>query len=374
MSLKGIDLRLLIGKNEPEKAPPELLEALDSVEVTHSDKERSGFRITFRAGRSKEKSKADYILYKNPLLSPCNRVIIAVVFGPVPRVLMDGIITNQQLSSGAEPGSSTLTIIGEDVSLAMDIKELPQQYDGQDDATIASTVIGKYSKFGLVPDIVKPPASNPPDPKVRTPSKNMTDLKYLEKLAKYYGYVFYINPGPIPKMNAAYWGPPKRGGVPQRMLTANMGHESNVSSINFQYNALTPFVFEGTMIDAATNKAVDISEKTSSRPALSGNPALSAQPKVRVKYYGVTKGLDAAQAMAKAKGQVDAASDAVTAEGELDSLRYGDVLLARMTVKLGGAGNNFNGTYYVKSVTHNIKKGEYKQHFTLVREGVGAKS
>jgi hypothetical protein len=26
--------------------------------------------------------------------------------------------------------------------------------------------------------------------------------------------------------------------------------------------------------------------------------------------------------------------------------------------------------YYVKSVTHNLKRGEYKQSFTLVREGL----
>ena len=35
-----------------------------------------------------------------------------------------------------------------------------------------------------------------------------------------------------------------------------------------------------------------------------------------------------------------------------------------------GAGLAFDGLYYVKSVTHTIKRGEYKQSFTLARNGL----
>jgi hypothetical protein len=37
-----------------------------------------------------------------------------------------------------------------------------------------------------------------------------------------------------------------------------------------------------------------------------------------------------------------------------------------------GAGQYYDGNYYVKSVTHNIKRGEYKQNFTLTRGGIGS--
>jgi hypothetical protein len=373
MSKRGIDLRLSLGQNVPVPAPPELMETLDTVEVTHNDSARSGFRITFRAGRSREKAKADFILLKSPLLKPCNRVIIEVVFGATLRILMDGIITNQQVSSSGEPGSSTLTVIGEDVSLAMDMKEKSVQHKSQDDYTIVQSIIGKYHNFGLVADIVKPPVSNKPDPAIRIPSQEGTDLRYLQKLAKPYGYVFYIIPGTQPKYNTAYWGPPKRKGTPQKILTTNMGYDSNVVSINFQYNALTPFAFEGTIIDGATNKPVDINDKASSRQPLSSNPALDSQSCLRIKRYRASKGMDSAQARAQAKGMIEESADAVNADGELDSLKYGDLLQARTIVKLGGAGNNFDGLYYVKSVTHSIKRGEYKQRFSLVREGVGAK-
>ena len=35
-----------------------------------------------------------------------------------------------------------------------------------------------------------------------------------------------------------------------------------------------------------------------------------------------------------------------------------------------GAGLAYDGLYYVKSVTHDIKKGEYKQSFTLSRNAL----
>jgi hypothetical protein len=65
-----------------------------------------------------------------------------------------------------------------------------------------------------------------------------------------------------------------------------------------------------------------------------------------------------------------AASDAITCSGSLDVLRYGHILQARQMVGVRGAGIAYDGMYYVNTVTHNIKRGEYKQNFTLSRDGL----
>jgi hypothetical protein len=46
------------------------------------------------------------------------------------------------------------------------------------------------------------------------------------------------------------------------------------------------------------------------------------------------------------------------------------VLRARQLVGVRGAGPAYDGLYYVKSVTHNIKHGEYKQSFSLTRNAL----
>ena len=63
-------------------------------------------------------------------------------------------------------------------------------------------------------------------------------------------------------------------------------------------------------------------------------------------------------------------SDAISGSGTLDVLRYGHVLRARLLVGVRGAGLAYDGLYYVETVTHNIKRGEYKQNFTLARDGL----
>jgi hypothetical protein len=63
-------------------------------------------------------------------------------------------------------------------------------------------------------------------------------------------------------------------------------------------------------------------------------------------------------------------AEAVSCEGSLDVTRYRGILKARQLVGVRGAGPAFDGLYYVKSVKHKIKRGEYKQDFTLTRNGL----
>ncbi len=372
MNLLGIHLTLLIGPTVAVPAPPLLSEALQSVEVTHSDEGRSGFQITFQAGRGGPLGLLDYPLLSNPLLRPFNRVILIATFNAVPRVLMDGIITNQQLDPGSEPGSATLTVTGEDVSVMMDLEEKSAEHPAQDETIIAAKLIISYAQYGLIPLVIPPLVIDPPIPIERVPVQQATDLQFLKQLAERHGYVFYVTPGPAPFTNVAYWGPPKRLDLPQRALSINLGAESNVASISFSNNALAPTLVAGEVQDRATNQSMPVRTFASTRPPLATQPAwLVNQPNVRTRQFRAS-GLNVMQAFARAQGITDASADAVTAEGELDALRYNGLLQARGIVGLRGAGYSYDGFYYVKRVTHSIRKGEYKQRFSLSRDGVGA--
>jgi hypothetical protein len=370
--IQGIRLTLLIGPTVAVPAPPLLAEALESVEVTHSDQGRSGFQLTFQAGRSGPLDLVDYPLLGNPLLRPFNRVILLVLIGPLPRVLMDGIITHLQLMPGTEPGSATLAVTGEDVSVMMDLEEKSVEHPAQDETIIANKIILTYAQYGLLPMVFPPPAIDPPIPIERVPVQQETDLQYLQSIAARFGYVFYVTPGPAPFTNTAYWGPPVRAGLPQRALSVNLGPDTNVNSIHFRNNALAPTLVSGAVQDRLTNQQVPVQMFASTRTPLSTQPAwLVNQPNVRRRLLRQS-GLNTMQAFARAQGMLDASTDAVIADGELDALRYGDLLQARGLVGLRGAGYTYDGLYYVKSVTHMIRRGSYTQRFTLTREGVGA--
>jgi hypothetical protein len=365
-------LTLLVGPTVAVPAPPVLIDALDKVEVTHTDEGRSGFQITFTAGRGGIIGLMDYPLVSLPLLRPFNRVILILTFNGVPRVLMDGIITDQQLVPSSTPGESTYTITGEDVSVMMDLEEKSAEHPAQPETVIALKLIAAYAKYGLVPVVIPPVVLDVPLPIERTPVQQGTDLAYLTELAQRNGYVFYVSPGPAPYSNTAYWGPPKRVGVPQRALSVNMGPETNVESLNFRTSALQPTLVDGQIRDRSTNQTLPIKTVASTRTPLSTQPAwLVNQPNVRHMQLR-TSGLTAVQAFARAQGITDASTDAVTAEGEMDGVRYGGILRAGGVVGVRGAGLAHDGVYYVKRVSHSVSKETYKQRFTLTRDGSGS--
>jgi hypothetical protein len=373
--LLGVNLTLLIGPGVPLPATPDIAEAVQSVSVTHNDEGRSGFQIVLQVGRAGPTDLLDYRLLLNPLLRPFSRVILVVLFGGMPRVLMDGLITNQQFSPGSNPGTATLTLTGEDVSIAMDMEKKRAEFPAMDEMLIALMIIATYAQYGLIPDVTPPPTVDIPLPIERTPVQQGTDLDQLKSMAQRFGYVFYITPGPLPGMNMAHWGPPQRIGLPQRALTVNQGPEQNVNQISFTYNGLAPTIVKDQVQDRLTNMSFPVMTFASLRlPPLAAMPALPFQlPNVRTSLLEQNTGLSVVEAYSRAQGITDKSVDGVvTAQGELDALRYGGLLEARGIVGLRGAGFTYDGLYYVKSVSHAISKGQYKQRFNLTREGTGA--
>jgi hypothetical protein len=385
MSLLGLNLTLSIGAFVPSPVPAALAQALQSVEVTHTDEGPSGFQLTFYADRSGAFNQ-DYPLLNSTLLQPFNRVLITVTFNGTPLVLMDGLITHQQLTPGNASQPSSLVITGEDLSVLMDMVEVSFEYPLMDDALVVAAVLVKYESFGVLPFIV--PTLNT---FIRTPLEGAwqqmeTDRKYLLKLAANNGYVFYVEPGPVSLTNTAYWGPlHPPGAVPQKALTVNMGPFTNVETINFSYDALAVTGVLGTIQDPDSNLDVPLVIETSSpaRTPLSSNPAISAQRMIKHRLFnsvvqcsqGYQRFINTFEAVATAQSITDqSTANVVTAEGELDVLSYGGLLSAHGLVGVRGAGYSYDGTWYVKSVTHTISNSQYKQRFTLTREGLGSLS
>jgi hypothetical protein len=374
--LFGVNVVLLVGKEIPLPAPELLTRAVDSIEVTNTDEGRDGFQIVFSVGRSTSdpmQNPIDYSLVDSLLLETFNRVIIMVAFGLVPTILIDGIITHKELKPSAEPGQSKLTVKGEDVSIMMDREEESTTHPNQPDPVVIAKIIGSYAKYGLVPTVVPPPSMDIPLEVNRVPAQQKTDLQHIKDLAKIYDYVFYIEPTAVPLVNKAYWGPKEYTSLPQNALTLNMGSFTNVTNINFQYSSLDSTIVTGKVQDPLLNMEIPVVTVGSLRPPLALFPDLLKNiGNAKKKKYRAKGGVNAIQAYGEAQATTDSSTDAVTATGELDGLSYGDVLRARKLVGLRGVGFLHDGYYYVKNVTHRISKGEYKQSFTISREGLGS--
>ncbi|HKP73487.1 MAG TPA: hypothetical protein VJT82_11150 [Pyrinomonadaceae bacterium] len=363
----GIHLTLLIGPLVPVPAPQSVMDALASVQVT-SGKDRSGFQIKFNV--SKDSMLLRTLLpagYFDPMST---RVIVIVTLNGFPNVLMDGIVTQQELAPSNEPGQSTLTITGEDLSVLMDVVELIKPYPNMPEIAQLYTVMAPYLTFGIVPVLIPPIVSTISVLTDKIESQvMMTDRAYMQQMAQRCGYVFYVEPGPAPFTSIAYFGPDIRLPIPQHALNVNMDAETNVESLTFSLDGLAKKVRIVTILDPITKKIpipIPVPNINVFKPPLGARPS----PPSKIHFAKDFAKLNPDKAAQKLLGFLMNNPDSITASGSLDVLRYGHVLRSRMLVGVRGASLAYDGMYYVDSVTHDIKPGEYKINFTLGRDGL----
>jgi hypothetical protein len=370
--LKGLQLSLMIGPVVPIPVARDVIEALQSVQVTTSAGQRSGFQLTFTVGKQ---SSIGRTLLPAGLFDPMMRVVVVVTINGSPQVLMDGLITRQQLTPSNAPGQSTLSVTGEDVSLAMSLIDFSGfPFPAVPAEGRVALMVAKYAMFGIVPLVIPSVLIDIPNPLERIPKQAGTDLDYIRQLADEVGYVFYIDSGPLPGMNVAYWGPEIKVGLPQPALNVNMDAHTNVESLNFTYDGLSKtqyYLFIQNLLTKAP-VPIPIPDITPLNPPLGLKPPIPLHVKpitAEKDERGVAK-YSPLQAAAIGLAKAAKSSDVIGGSGSLDVLRYGRVLKARQLVGVRGAGLAYDGLYYVKSVTHNIKHGEYKQSFTLSRNAL----
>lgn len=374
--LKGVYLTLMVGPVVPVAVPAVVLDALTEISVTIASRGASGFQLSFTLNNRSPLQTLFLLSAGNPI--PLLRTLIIVTVNGTPEVLMDGVITNHEITPGSGSEPSTLSVTGSDLSQIMNYQMFSNPrgtpFLAMPPEARVLAILAKYAGFGIVPKVIPSVLLDVPNPTNRIPQQKGTDLEYIQQLAEEVGYVFYIEPGPEPGMSVAYWGPeiPEiKVRNPQPALNINMDAYTNVESLNFRFDGDAKKIPIVLIQDSLTKAAIQI--PVPSDIALL-NPPLAAIPPIpkEVEYISESAKLSPVRAALMGLAKAAQSADAVSGSGSLDVSRYGRLLKARKLVGVRGAGFAFNGLYYVTSVTHTLKRGEYKQSFNIKRDGLGS--
>jgi hypothetical protein len=363
----GVRLSLLIGPAVPIPVSREVLEAVDSVSIQcGSGQTQSGFEITFKLSR--RSPLHTLFLLTGGATIPIMRVVIVATIRGQAEVLMDGVMTNHEIRDSS--GEPKLVVKGKDLSALMDWIDFDGiPYPAMPPVLRVLTVLAKYAAFGVIPVAIPSVIEDIPIPIESIPRHQGTDFAYLNQLAEEVGYVFYLDPGPAPGASKAYWGPEIRVGAPQPALNLDLdAPRRNVESLSFNFDK-----------ERKELPIVWIQEQNSKVPipipipdVTPWNPPLGVVPPLPPKIKNLNENAKLKPWVALMRGLAYASqhSDSVFGQGTLDVARYGRVLKSRGLVGVRGAGEAFDGLYFVSSVDHMIKRGEYKQSFTLARNGL----
>jgi hypothetical protein len=364
---KGVHLTLLIGPAQPSPVPPEVLDALESVKVISKATGTSGFELVFRI--SVQSPLQTLFLVGAGVSIPLVRVVIAVTVSGQTNVLMDGVMTDHTVSPDVKDGTTRLTIKGEDLSRVMDYIDFSGiPFPAMPPEAQVLACLSKYALFGVAPVVIPSVAIDISIPTIQILRQQGTDLAHVRRLADLVGYVFYVDPGPAIGSSVAYWGPQIKWGEVQPALAIDADASSNVESLSFAFNNEDKSMPILIIQEPITKAPIPI-------PIPDVNPLvppLGAVPPIP-KHFPIISGtakLPPVRALLVGLAKSAQAADAVTATGTLDVQRYGQVLSARKLVGLRGAGAAFDGLWYVTSVSHELKRGEYKEEFTLSRNGL----
>jgi hypothetical protein len=334
---------------------------------SNSGETQSGFEITFRI--SNRSPLQTLFLLTGGSSIPILRVVIAVTLNGETTVLMDGVMTHHELRSDSGP-TPTMVMKGKDNLALMNILPLDGlPYPAMSPAVRVLVALAKYAAFGIVPMVIPSVLEDVPIPVERIPRHQGTDYSYIKALAHEVGYVFYSDPGPVPGISKAYWGPEIRIGAPQHSLDLALdGPHAKVKSLAFRFDKEKkelPVVY----IQEPASKApipIPIPDITPLSPPLGVVPPLPP----KIKFLDDTAKLNPLVAAMRGLAYAGQHSDAVFGNGTLDVSRYGHVLQARRLVGVRGAGEAFDGLHFVSSVTSTMRRGEFTQSFSLARNAL----
>lgn len=363
----GVRLTLMIGPAVPLPVSREVLDALTAVNVNTGGDGIGGFQLTFNLTPDSPLHTLFVISGGAPV--PLMRVVIVATVNGTPTVLTDGVMTNHQVTSD-ENGEATMTVTGED-----SLRRWMGYFDFSGFPFPALTVelrvlaiLAKYAIFGVVPMVIPSVFVDVPIPVDRIPLQNGTDLDYVQALADEVGYVFQQRPGPFPGMVTGYFGPKVKNGYPQKALTVGPPVQATCEGFTATYKGDSRKLKTILIQNQATKAPIPIPLP----PITPLNPALGIVQPFPIGLDPIEDTAKLTPVRAVGLGLAEAAKDAdvITASGTVDVLRYGRLLEPHGLVGVRGAGFPLDGLYYVESVSHDIKRGSYRQSFTLSRNGL----
>ena len=177
-----LTLSLLMGPVRPQPVARPVIESLVSASVNVSATGTSGFDLTFAVSKG---SPLLTDLLPSGYFDPPARVILVATLAGTVHVLMDGVITLQEMVPADEPGQSVLSVKGEDLTRMLDLVDLSGfPYPAMPAPARVALAVAKYIPlYGIVPVVMPSVLMDVPNPLEEIPLQEGTDLGYIQALA-----------------------------------------------------------------------------------------------------------------------------------------------------------------------------------------------
>lgn len=291
-------------------------------------------------------------------------------------VLCSGEVDGQSISVVDGGEGSAMTVLGGDVTIAMDREVKVTQWSAplMTDGAIAMAICGMYAII-CVPEQTSMTRTALGHPLVQ----RKTDLAFIQQLARRNGYAFWVRSmaaavGPV--VHTAYFQKLSfaDGMLAELRCNAKPGlmdkTPNTIDRLDLSFAATAPTEVQSSGVDIA-----GVSDFTADTQIDEGQ----ALGTTSVAQIGAGPRVHRMTATGDSAGDLTPKGDAILASSQFfleartstTAQRLGAVIRAHDTVRVMGAGSRHSGRYYVAGVTHRINEVSHTMDLHLIRNAWG---
>jgi phage protein D len=337
-----------------------VVDAIQVIDIETSLEEASVLRLRLGISATEE---GDWSVVDDDLFRPLVPLQLRLQRGAgAPEALINALVAQQRVSY-AEGGGSTLEVTAFDATHSMNLEEKVKAWANMPDGTIATLIFGEH---GLVPRADSTSAVLT-DPEGTTIQRG-TDIRFLRRLARRNGFDCYVQPEPLTGLDFGHFRRRELTGMPQAVLSVEMGDESNVQDLTIRYDLTRATAVKANGVDALQNDAQPVETTSPAEQSLGREGTLgrlSPTPTILLAGTGLPC---SAELQTAAQAIVDRSAWSIVAEGTV-GLDVG-VLRPGGLISIRGAGRLYNGSYFVTRVHTTISAGSVEQRFEAARNAV----
>ena len=298
---------------------------------------------------------------EEPLLTPWRRMKIEAKFDAGTEEVMRGYIKNVSVDYPQDMSAATVTVSVQDESILLDREHVRTSWSNAEDSRNDGDIVTEISENHQLTADVKPGLDNV------SLQNSTTFVKFIEERARVNGYEFYV------REETLHFHPPElEAGEHQATILVYAGLATNCLKFSARYDGHHP---DEVALTRAAETGSDIEEESFTPDlVLLGKYPVSSESMGLDPFVWYQEGGNGAtieEGNARAQAAANSHDWKIVADGELDGVVYGHVLLNFKTVIVDGVGSTYGGVYYVDQVTHRFTPDGYRQTFRLIRNAIG---
>jgi len=290
---------------------------------------------------------------------PWKPFMIEADFGGYTEEVMRGYISEIRADTPEQMGNAKVMVFCRDESLLLDREHIRKTWSLEDEAMTDGEIAHEIAGSDFDVD-AEDGLTN------ISLNQDSTSIQFLRDRAEANGFEFYIRAGTL------YFKPPQLDEDPQPSIMVYKGERTNCLSFSVKHDGHRPDEI-GLIRAAETGTELERESFLPDMTLLGERSATSTDAGLSPFLWQMPRpaGSSLEEARARAQAKVNENAWKINAEGELDGLLYGHVLLTHKPVGVYGVGDTYSGLYYVDKVTHIFSQTGYRQSFKLLRNATG---